>query len=124
MVNARNLQVKRQRENKGQGKAKGKARGNDGKGEKGKGKDEILNAFPPYHHTARTHERDETISRLRGGLPKGGLTPPNLRSKRTKKHVGKDVPRRTKTKLEKTYQDVPRTNWKSRIKTYHKHMKN
>ena len=25
---------------------------------------DIWNAFPPYHHTARTHGRDETISRL------------------------------------------------------------
>ena len=29
--------------------------------------------------TPSTHGRDETISRLRRGLPKGDLTPPNLR---------------------------------------------
>ena len=36
-----------------------------------------------YFHpafTARTHARHETISRLRGRLPRGELTPPNLRS--------------------------------------------
>ena len=38
--------------------------------------------------------------------------------RRTREHVGKDLPRRTKKKLEKTYQDVPRTNWKKRTKTY------
>ena len=38
--------------------------------------------------------------------------------RRIKNYVGKDVPRRTKQKLEKTYQDVPTRSWKRRAKTY------
>ena len=35
---------------------------------------------------------------------------------RTKKQIGKHVPRRTKNKLEKAYKDVPRQSWKKRTK--------
>ena len=55
------------------------------KGEGGGG--DIFNAFPPGNPFARMHARHETISRLGGGLPKGELTPPNLRFKKLMKHT-------------------------------------
>ena len=58
---------------------KGKGKGPRAQREKGKrgASNNELHFHPTF--TARSHARDETISRLRGGLPKGELTPPNLR---------------------------------------------